>query len=88
MSALDSLPEGYEYCDCHPETCCHFDGIRKKRDYVFESNNDNIEFLEKIAVEDKEYPTTNIWHKKIPLQSAINIIKQLEKDIADMKNGY
>ena len=19
---------GQEYCHCHPETCCHFDGLR------------------------------------------------------------
>jgi len=28
MAEADSLPEGYEYCNCHSETCNHTDGIR------------------------------------------------------------
>ena len=27
MSDADNIPEGYEYCTCHPETCCHVDGL-------------------------------------------------------------
>jgi hypothetical protein len=26
--AGDNLPKGYEYCSCHPETCCHEGGIK------------------------------------------------------------
>lgn len=24
--SIDSLEEGWAYCNCHPETCCHTDG--------------------------------------------------------------
>ena len=28
MSSPDNIPEGYVPCDCHPETCCHEDGLK------------------------------------------------------------
>jgi hypothetical protein len=27
MSSYDDIPEGYIPCNCHPETCCHRDGL-------------------------------------------------------------
>jgi hypothetical protein len=28
MGRIDGLEEGWEYCNCHPETCSHFNGVR------------------------------------------------------------
>ena len=28
--SMDSLQEGWAYCNCHPETCCHEDGVYYK----------------------------------------------------------
>jgi hypothetical protein len=43
MSSIGSLPEGYEYCGCHPETCSHFDGM------VYVGKRDGFQFNKKEA---------------------------------------
>lgn len=57
MSAIENIPEGYELCDCHPETCCHFDGLK----YVGnKSNSDRAVVIPKIAEKIRAI-TTIIW---------------------------
>lgn len=50
-----------------------------------QKNRDMSEFLKKVAQIDKNYPDTNIWHKVVPLHSALMENEALQKEKEELK---
>jgi hypothetical protein len=47
MSAEESLPEGCQYCNCHPETCCHNNGMVYVPTIETEEDREDCKFYKK-----------------------------------------
>lgn len=82
---MDSYPEGYVPCDCHPETCNHRDGMvfvgfnKPLADKITKEGKKNIKKIKKVLQKDK-------W-SKIPYQCEYQGKTYRILDI-DLQGGY